>query len=163
MLHIDWDPIGRLGPIPINWYGLGCVAAFLVGGALTRRWAARAGIARSVVDDVVLWALIGSLVGARLYYVVQNPADCFTGPLPILAIWERGLAFFGGLLGGIFAAWLFLRPAGLSFGRIADLFAPAIPVGSAIGRISSGLDGMAYRPPTSLPCGVVHDNPASYA
>jgi prolipoprotein diacylglyceryltransferase len=63
MLHVDWDPVAHLGPIPINWYGLGWAAAFLVGGALTRRWAARAGIARAVVDDVLIWVLIGSLVG----------------------------------------------------------------------------------------------------
>jgi phosphatidylglycerol:prolipoprotein diacylglycerol transferase len=78
-------------------------------------------------------------------------------------MWEGGLAFFGGLFGGIFAAWLYIRRAGLSFAPIADLFAPAIAVGAAIGRISCGLDGMDYGTPTSLPWGVVYDNPASYA
>src|SRR5213593_4892192 len=109
MIHIDWNPVAHLGPIPINWYGLGWAAAFLVGGALTHRWAARAGLATERIDDLVLWILVGTLLGARVYYVAQNdPAQYLREPWRILAIWEGGLAFFGGLFGGIFAAWLYV-------------------------------------------------------
>jgi len=51
VIRIDWDPIGYLGPLPINWYGLGCAAAFLVGWSLVRRWASAQSIAASIVDD----------------------------------------------------------------------------------------------------------------
>lgn len=164
MIHIDWNPVAHLGPIPVNWYGLGWAVAFLVGGALTRRWAVRERIPASVVEDVVVWVLVGSLLGARLYFVAQNdPGEYLHQPWRILAIWEGGLAFFGGLFGGILAGWLYTKRSHLSFARIADLFAPAIPIGGAIGRISCGLDGMDYGTPTSLPWGVVYDNPASYA
>ena len=139
MIHIDWNPVAHLGPIPINWYGLGWAAAFLVGWALTRRWAKREGIAASAIDD-------GSLLGARLYFVVQNGfLEYLREPWRIIAIWEGGLAFFGGLFGGIFAGWLYARRIGLSFNQIGDLFAPAIPIGGAVGRISCGLDGMDLR------------------
>lgn len=164
MIYIDWDPIAHLGPIPINWYGLGWAAAFLIGGALVRRWAVREGIAASRIDDLVVWILVGSLLGARVYFVVQNnPGEYLREPWRILAVWEGGLAFFGGLFGGILAGWLYVRRAGLSFSRLADLFAPAIPIGAALGRIPCGLAGMDYGTPTSLPWGVVYDNPASYA
>jgi phosphatidylglycerol---prolipoprotein diacylglyceryl transferase len=164
MIHINWNPVGHMGPIPINWYGLGWAAAFLVGWMLTRRWAARGRIAASVVEDVLIWVMVGSLVGARLYFVVQNdPAEYLRQPWRIFAIWEGGLAFFGGLFGGILAAWLYTRRGGLPFAQIADLFAPAIPIGAAIGRMACGLDGMDYGTPTSLPWGVVYENPASYA
>ncbi len=164
MIHIDWNPIAHLGPIPVNWYGLGWAAAFLVGAALVRRWATREGIAPAVIDDLVIWILVGSLVGARLYFVAQNnPVAYLRAPWRILAVWEGGLALFGGLFGGIFAGWLYVRRAGLSFSRLADLFAPAIPIGGAIGRVPCGLAGMDYGTPTALPWGVVYDNPASYA
>jgi phosphatidylglycerol:prolipoprotein diacylglycerol transferase len=73
------------------------------------------------------------------------------------------LAFFGGLAGGILGAYLYARKHGLSFLRLGDLFAPAIPIGGAIGRISCGLDGMDYGTPTSLPWGVVYENQNSFA
>jgi len=103
-------------------------------------------------------------VSLKGYYVAQNNlAEYLREPWRILAIWEGGLAFFGGLFGGILAAWLYIRRAGLEFARVADLFAPAIPIGAAIGRMPCGLDGMDYGTPTSLPWGVVYGNPASYA
>ena len=164
MIHINWNPVGHLGPIPINWYGLGWATAFLVGGALTRRWAAHQGTPTSRIEDLVVRIVIGTVLGARLYYVAQNNlAEYLREPWRILAIWEGGLAFFGGLFGGIFTAWLYIRRAGLEFARVADLFAPAIPIGAAIGRMPCGLDGMDYGTATSLPWGVVYDNPASYA
>ena len=164
MIRIDWDPIGHLGPVPINWYGLGWATAFLVGWYLVRRWAVSRSIRSSTVDDVIVWIMFGSLLGARLYYVVQNePGDYFAHPWRILAFWEGGLAFFGGLFGGIAAAYLYARRANVSFPQLADLFAPAIPIGAAIGRIACGLDGMDYGTPTTLPWGVVYANPNSYA
>ena len=103
-------------------------------------------------------------MGARLYFIIQNePASYFGEPWRILAIWQGGLAYFGGLFGGIGAAWLYARRTRLSFSTLADLFAPAIPIGSAIGRISCFLDGMDYGTPTSLPWGVVYTHPNSYA
>lgn len=164
MIHIDWNPVPHLGPIPINWYGLGWAAAFLISGAVVRRWASREGLAASRIEDLVIWILIGSMLGARLYFVVQNdPTAYLREPWRIFAIWEGGLAFFGGLFGGIFAAYLYVRRARLDFAYVADLFAPAIPIGAAIGRLPCGLDGMDYGTPTSLPWGVVYENPASYA
>jgi phosphatidylglycerol:prolipoprotein diacylglycerol transferase len=164
VIRVNWNPIAHLGPIPINWYGLGWAAAFPVGWFLVRRWASAQSVEPSVVDDAIVWIMFGSLAGARLYYVIQNePAEYLAHPWRILAIWEGGLAFFGGLFGGIAAAYLYARRAGVSFARLADLFAPAVPIGAAIGRIACGLDGMDYGTPTRLPWGVVYLNPNSYA
>lgn len=76
MITIHWNPAPHLGPIPINWYGLTWVGGFLAGGALVRQWAARVGVSRQDVENIVLWILVGSMIGARLYYIVQNePLD----------------------------------------------------------------------------------------
>jgi phosphatidylglycerol:prolipoprotein diacylglycerol transferase len=95
---------------------------------------------------------------------VQNDfVDYLSHPWKIAALWEGGLAFFGGLAGGILAAYIYARRHGLSFLRLGDLFAPAIPIGGAIGRVSCGLDGMDYGTPTSLPWGIVYENQNSFA
>ena len=128
------------------------------------RWAPEYKIPRQAVEGLVIWVLAGVVIGARLYFVVQNDLKSYLEePWRILAIWEGGLAFFGGLFGAIFVAYLYCRKTGLSFLTAADLFAPAVPIGAAIGRISCGLDGMDYGTPTFLPWGVVYTNPNSYA
>lgn len=164
MIHINWNPIAHLGPVPINWYGLGWAAAFLVGGWLIARWAPRHAVTRERVEGLLLWIVLGAMLGARLYYVAQHdPGAYLREPWQILAIWEGGLAFFGGLFGGILAGFLYGRRHVLPFARLADLVAPAIPVGAAIGRIPCGLAGMDYGTATSLPWGVVYTNPNAYA
>jgi len=164
VIRTDWNPIGHVGPIPINWYGLGWAAAFLVGWYLVRRWASASSIKQSTVEEVIVWIMLGSMLGARLYYVAQNePVEYLMHPWRILAFWEGGLAFFGGLFGGIGAAYLYARRAGVPFAPLSDLFAPAVPVGAAIGRIACGVDGMDYGTPTQLPWGVIYLNPNSYA
>lgn len=164
MIHIDWNPIPRLGPIPLNWYGLTFLAGIVVSWQLVRRWARTRGRDVGHVDDVLVWIVCGTIAGARIYYVAQNDLVSYLRePLRILAVWEGGLAFFGGLLGATFAAYLYARSHGVSFPVMADLFAPAIPIGAAIGRTSCGLAGMDYGSPTSLPWGVIYTNPESYA
>lgn len=164
MIRIDWNPLPHVGPIPVNWYGLTFLAGFLVAGWLVWRWAPEYGVQRREVETLLSWIMVGVIAGARLYYVVQNDFwNYLREPWRLLMVWEGGLAYFGGLLGAMAAGFLYCRRAGLAFGKTADLFAPAIPIGSAVGRISCGLDGMDYGTPTSLPWGVVYTNPASYA
>jgi phosphatidylglycerol---prolipoprotein diacylglyceryl transferase len=164
MIRIDWDPTPHFGPIPINWYGITFVLALLVGGILVRRWAPRFQVAREHVEGLMVSIALGTIAGARLYFVVQNDFSSYVSqPWRVLAVWEGGLAFFGGLFGGILAAYVYTRRHGLPFLRVADLFAPAIPIGGAIGRITCGLDGMDYGTPTALPWGVIYENPNSFA
>lgn len=164
MLELNWNPVSHLGPIPINWYGITLALGFVVGGYLTWRWAPMLGVAREKIEGLVLWILVGSVAGARFYYIVQNDFGSYLRePWRMFAVWEGGLAFFGGLFGGILAAYLYTRREKLQFPRVADLFAPAIPIGAAIGRISCGLAGMDYGTPTRLPWGVIYTNPHSYA
>lgn len=164
MIQIDWNPVAHLGPVPINWYGLGWAAAFLTGRSLVLRWAPRYTLPREQLEAVVVWVLLGAFVGARLYYVAQNePMFYLTHPWHIVAVWEGGLAFFGGLFGAIAAAYIYARRTRLNFARLADLFAPAIPIAAAVGRIPCGLDGMDYGTASKLPWAVVYLNPNSYA
>ncbi len=164
MIRLDWDPLPHLGPVPVNWYGITYALGAVVAGALAIRRAPKEGVAPEKVESLLLWLIVGVVLGARLYFVAQNdPLGYLHEPWRILAVWEGGLAYFGGLFGALLAGWLWCRRAGLPFARVADLFAPVVPVGSAIGRVSCGLDGMDYGTPTRLPWGVVYLNPHSYA
>jgi len=161
---LNWDPIPRLGSVPINWYGLGWVVAFLVARTLVRRWAPAYGLKREQVEDLAIWSLAGAFIGARLYFIVQNdPLAYLSEPWRFLRVWEGGLAFFGGLLGAILAAFLYARSRRIAFRRGADFFAPAVAVAAAIGRIPCWLAGMDYGTPTTVPWGVVYSHPASSA
>lgn len=163
-LEINWNPVTQLGPVPVNWYGLTFALGFVGGGWLVYRWSRLFGFPREKVEGLLLWIALGTIAGARLYFVVQNDlAQYLAEPWRLFALWEGGLAFFGGLFGAMFAAYLYLRRPGLSFSTAADLFAPAVPIGSAIGRVSCGLAGMDYGAHTFLPWGVVYLNPNSYA
>jgi phosphatidylglycerol:prolipoprotein diacylglycerol transferase len=77
-------------------------------------------------------------------------------PWHIVSVWEGGLAFFGGLFGAIGAAYLYARRTRLRFAPLADLFAPAIPMAAAVGRVACGLDGMDYGTPSNLLWSVVY-------
>lgn len=164
MIKINWNPLTHLGSLPINWYGLGAVLGFVVASLLVSRWTRRTSVARAQIGSLLVWLAVGVVIGARLYYAVQNqPIHYLLHPWEILFVWQGGLAFFGGLFGAILVAYLYVRRAGLSFSQVADLFAPAIPIGAAIGRIACGLDGMDYGTPSSLPWALVYTNPNSYA
>lgn len=163
-MRIDWTPVAYFGPIPLNWYGIGWVVSFFVGTWLVRRWARATLISTDDVDGMSLWILFGALAGARLYFIAQNQPGLYAvDPWRILAVWEGGLAFFGGLFGAIGAAFIYLRRHRLPWGQTADLFAPAVPIAAAIGRIPCFLAGMDYGTRTQLPWGVIYTNPNSYA
>lgn len=163
-MRIDWAPVAYLGPIPLNWYGLGWLASFLVATWLVRRWARGTLMSTDDVDRMSLWILFGALAGARLYFIAQNQPGLYAAnPWRIFAVWEGGLAFFGGLFGAIGAAFVYMRRHRLPLGQTADLFAPVVPIAAAIGRIPCFLAGMDYGTPTTVPWSVIYTNPKSYA
>jgi phosphatidylglycerol:prolipoprotein diacylglycerol transferase len=80
-MSIDWNPVAHVGPLPINWYGLTFALGFLIGGAIVRHHSVRYGIKADQVDTAVLWIAVGTIIGARLYYVVQKDVGAYpTGP-----------------------------------------------------------------------------------
>ncbi len=140
-----------LGPLTLRYYGvavaLGVLAAILLA---RRRYAARGGDPETV-DAVALWAVVAGLLGARLAWVSTNLDQVIERPIAVIAIWEGGLAFFGGLLlGGLAAVWQ-LRRRRASIADFADAVAPAIPLGQAIGRWGNYFNEELYGTATDLP------------
>lgn len=147
-VHPQFDPIAlKIGPLAIHWYGLTYLAAFglfmfLAGRRVAQPWNAAAGWSRRDVDDLLFFGVLGVVLGGRLGYVLfYKPAYYLQHPLEILAVWQGGMAFHGGLLGVIVAMALFARLRGRSFFAVTDLIAPCVPTGLAAGRLGNFING----------------------
>lgn len=149
--------IARIGPFTLRWYGVMIAMAFLVGLLVAVREAERKGVGKERVLDFSLYALVGAILGARLYYIVFTDLFWFwNNPMSVFAVWQGGLAIHGGILGGLLVCILYARRYSLSFFRLADTLAPSLILGQAIGRIGCFLNGDAHGYPTSLPWGLVY-------
>ncbi len=148
----------RLGPIRFNLYGVMFALGVLAATFLAVREAAKKGIAKDVIYDLTFVTLIGAIVGARAFYVLFYWPDGV--PLTILGalkIWEGGVAFIGGFIGGLIAGYLFVRKRGLRFWMLTDVFTVPLIVGHIIGRIGDYLTGGHPGKPTSLPWAIYLD------
>jgi len=143
------DPVAfHLGPLAVHWYGLSYLAGFIAVGLWLARPEGRKRLGLSVdgVQDFLVYALVGVLVGGRTFFVfadivTKHDASFYFGDMPrslinLVAVWNGGMGFFGGLLGVIVAIALFVRKhPGLSFSVLADEVVVMLPVGLALTRV----------------------------
>lgn len=124
-----------LGSIPIQVWGMFVALGFGVAIWLTVRRCLRAGMDPKDVVDFAVWAIVASMIGARLVYVFEEIPYYASHPFEIFAIWTGGLSSYGGFLGAIVTAIVFVRRRRLNFRRFADLLAVQLPLGWFIGRL----------------------------
>jgi phosphatidylglycerol:prolipoprotein diacylglycerol transferase len=133
------------------------VVAIIVASYLIKKEVRRKGIGLS--DDetlnLIVWTVMGSVVVARLYYVIFNLDFYLANLREIPAIWHGGLAIHGGLLGGVLTAWFFLKRKDVPYWRMADAVAPTLILGQAFGRFGNFMNGDAHGRPTDMPWGIV--------
>jgi phosphatidylglycerol:prolipoprotein diacylglycerol transferase len=148
LIHPQFDPIAiALGPLKVHWYGLTYLAAFSLFYLLANMRARQAHFAqlgwdRQMVEDLLFFGVLGVVLGGRLGYVIfYKPAYYFSHPSEILAVWQGGMAFHGGLLGVITAMAVYAKRQGRHFFEVADLVAPCVPVGLAAGRVGNFING----------------------
>ncbi len=143
--------IFQIGPLSIRWYGLLIAIAVLVGVSLSSRLARARAIDPLLISDLVVWLVIAAVPSARLYYVLFEWRQYASNPSEILAIWHGGIAIHGAILGGTAAALLFARLKRVSFWSLADVIAPSLALGQAIGRWGNFFNSEAFGDPTNLP------------
>lgn len=161
-ITIDMDPtIVQFGHFALRWYSLLVVLAIIGGAWLGMREARRKGLDVEKMQSLIFWGVIGGLVGARLFHVIDNPVVYASGPLSALYVWEGGLAIYGGLIGGVLAGFLYARHSGLPFWKTADAAAPGLILGQALGRLACIPNGDAYGSPADVPWAFVYTNPAA--
>ena len=163
-MHIGIDPtIAEFGSFSIGWHGVLMFLGIVVGVVLTLRLAKKAGIAEDTIITGAILGVVLGLIGARLVHVIDSWEIYSKDLVKILAFHEGGLAWYGGLIGGIVAVVIYSRVKKFSLGRFADAAAPGVILGLSIGRIGCTINGDAAGTPTSLPWGIVYTHPDSFA
>lgn len=148
------DPVFfRLGPLQFRWYGLmyllGLTAAYFL--LKTKAAAKQISISREQLYDLIVYAALGVFLGGRLGYTLfYNASYYLQHPLSILAVWEGGMSFHGGLIGTSLAIWVFCRKKGFPVLPIADLAAQAVPIGLGLGRIGNFINGELFGRATNV-------------
>ncbi|MFZ5502014.1 MAG: prolipoprotein diacylglyceryl transferase [Pseudomonadota bacterium] len=171
LVHPQFDPVAiHLGSFGIHWYGLMYLLGFVcfiwlgrmrLGTLQKHPHTPLAGSAGGVqdekfLDDLLFYGVLGVVLGGRLGEVLfYNPGYYFSHPLKILAVWEGGMAFHGGLLGVLVAMVWFARNRKIAWLALMDFIAPLVPPGLGFGRIGNFINGELWGRPTDLPWGMV--------
>ncbi|MBC6453476.1 MAG: prolipoprotein diacylglyceryl transferase [Hormoscilla sp. SP5CHS1] len=141
----------KLGPVVLRWYGLLIASAVLIGLFLSQYLASRRQVDPELLGDLAVWLVIGAIPCARIYYVLFQWQNYAEHPGNIIAIWKGGIAIHGAIIGGILAALIFARLNRIPFWQLADLVAPSLILGQAIGRWGNFFNSEAFGGPTDLP------------
>lgn len=129
--------IFTIGPLAIRWYGLMMAISFISGGYFIIRDGKKKGLNEDDLLNMFIWVIIGAIIGARLIYVVTNLDYFLSVPADIIRIDHGGLAFHGGLLGGILGFLIANRNYRINVGTGLDLSVPGIGIGIFLVRIAN--------------------------
>ncbi|MFD2679375.1 prolipoprotein diacylglyceryl transferase [Bacillus seohaeanensis] len=139
------DPIAfEIGALQVHWYGVIIGIGIAIGLFMVIRESKRLGLHPDTFVDLLVWAIPIAILCARAYYVIfewdyyaQNPGD-------IIKIWNGGIAIHGALIGAVATAVIFSRIKGISFWKLADLAAPSLILGQAVGRWGNFINQEAH-------------------
>jgi phosphatidylglycerol---prolipoprotein diacylglyceryl transferase len=163
----EFDPVAlQIGPIAIRWYALAYIVGLFGGLVYAKRLATRDGLwgdqrrpTTTDLDDLLLYATLGVILGGRLAYVLfYNPGYYAAKPIEALAIWSGGMSFHGGMAGAALAMFLFARARGLAVLTLFDLVATVAPLGLLLGRIANFVNSELWGRVTTMSWGVVFPN-----
>ncbi len=153
----EWFPF--LGGEPITSFGVMMLLAFVVGGYVLKAELGRMGHDAEIAWDLLFMAVIGGVIGARVYYVLLNYPRLVDDPLGML-LSRGGMVWYGGfLLAAALVVWR-IRKLGLPLGRTSDAAAPALALAYGVGRIGCFLVGDDYGRPTDSWVGIAFPNGA---
>lgn len=161
MITVSIDPIiFSIGHFHLRWYSLIVMLAIGVAFWLVTKEATRKGFLQESIYDLAIWVVGGGMIGARLFHVIDHWPDVFSKDLGrIFAIWEGGLAIWGGIVGGLIVLAIFAWRKHWNLARLLDTFAPGVVLGQAIGRIACIITGDSVGIPTKGPFGLAYTSP----
>jgi phosphatidylglycerol---prolipoprotein diacylglyceryl transferase len=158
------DPvILEIGPFSLRWYALAYVMGIVLGWIYAARlidndrlWPQGSPMSRAALDDFIVWATLGIVLGGRIGYVLfYNPGYYLNHPGEALALWQGGMAFHGGFLGTTLVMVLFARARGIPFLSLTDIVSASVPFGLLFGRIANFINGELYGRPSEVPWAVI--------
>ncbi len=139
----------EIGSFVIHWYGVIIAAAIFLAIHLSTREAQKKGLEEDVIIDMALWAIPIGFIGARVYYVLFELDYYLQNPGEILAIWNGGIAIYGGLIAGGLTLYWYTNKKGISLSLLLDIFAPNVLLAQAIGRWGNFINQEAHGGPVS--------------
>ncbi|MDX2482398.1 MAG: prolipoprotein diacylglyceryl transferase [Pseudodonghicola sp.] len=154
----------------LRWYALAYIAGILIAWRLAVAAVQRATLwagntppmTPQQIEDLLTWIILGVILGGRLGFVLfYQPAYYLQHPAEIVMVWQGGMAFHGGLLGVIVAAWAFTARHGISRIGAADLIAHTVAPGLMLGRLANFINAELWGRPTTLPWGVIFPGAAA--
>ncbi|MEM6484722.1 MAG: prolipoprotein diacylglyceryl transferase [Pseudomonadota bacterium] len=162
LIYPEIDPVAlAVGPVKVHWYGLTYLAglAFAWWLAVRRaRWTFTP-LQPKQVDDLIFYCALGVVLGGRFGYVLFYGGERLTSdPTWLLRVWEGGMSFHGGMLGVIFATYVYARKQGIRFWPLMDFVAPLAPLGLALGRIGNFIGQELWGRAASVPWAMVFPN-----
>lgn len=153
----------QVGSLKLYTYGFFVALGFIIAIWFTKRNARFYGVPDQMVSDLFLTVLISALAGARILYVLINIDAYRDNFLDIFKIWNGGLVFFGGFIGGALGAIIFLRIKKMDIWKTADVISPGLALGHSVGRFGCLFAGCCYGKSCSLPIAITFTNPDSLA
>jgi phosphatidylglycerol:prolipoprotein diacylglycerol transferase len=153
------DPVAiPLGPFAIRWYALAYIVGLLIGWRYCLALSDRPPglIGRKEVDDFLVWATLGVVIGGRLGYVLfYNLPQYLAHPLEIFEMWHGGMSFHGGAIGVTVAILLFTRNRKVPLFAFSDIICAAVPIGLFFGRIANFINGELWGRPSDVPWAMI--------
>lgn len=150
--------------LALRWYALAYIVGIVLGWRLAVRavrqpdlWAGSTPVMTpEQIEDLLTWIILGVILGGRLGFVLfYQPAYYFQNPDEILAVWQGGMAFHGGLLGVILAGFFYTWRHQIARLSTADVMALGVPPGLLLGRLANFINAELWGRQTDLPWGVV--------
>ncbi len=148
---IGWPVLDRIhlvGDLAVSPHGLGIAVGFLLGARIWRREGPKRGVSLEHVDAMLLWVVVGAIVGARLSWVIAHWPE-LDGPLEAFAIWRGGISLLGGIAGAVLLNLPNIRRYGYSFFQVVDGAVLGLAFGIPVGRIGDLVIGDHLGEPTS--------------
>jgi phosphatidylglycerol:prolipoprotein diacylglycerol transferase len=156
----------HLGPLAVRWYALAYIVGILAGWIYARAiirsaslWGGAAPLTAVDFDDFIIWITLGIVLGGRTGYVLFYDLPLFAAhPFQILALWNGGMSFHGGVLGCIVAIVLFALHRRIPILSLGDVTTAVAPIGLFLGRIANFINGELWGRPTDVPWAMVFPN-----
>jgi phosphatidylglycerol:prolipoprotein diacylglycerol transferase len=173
MPYPNIDPVAfSIGPVAVHWYGIAYVAGIMLGWLYARRlvetpalWqGAAAPMTRLHLDDFLVWAAVGIILGGRIGYILfYDFASIVENPVRAIEVWNGGMSFHGGLAGTTIAMILFARKNGVPVWSLFDIVAAVVPIGLFFGRIANFINGELWGRLSDAPWAVMFPDAGPFA
>ncbi len=159
--HMD-PVVFSLGPLSVRWYGLIITCGMIFAVLLAIKHAKIEKVKTDDIVDLALYLIIFGVIGARLYYVIMKLDQYIVSEgsflhnlgrtlYNIVAVWEGGLAIYGGIIGGAITIFVFARKKKIRFPVLFDIVSPSVMLGQIIGRWGNFVNVEAHGGETTLP------------